>query len=340
MPERALRGHWEIEMNRREMLKTSAAAAGGLLLPEFLGAPEMASASVTDAACLWGAYASPPKGKDAPYAFTLLEKKIGRKLAVTRHYLPFDAQLPGSAIVWSANGGRRPYISFKARHHNGDPIHWAAIASGRYDRFLHDQAVRLRQWNKPAYICFNHEPEDDTDCGTPAEFKRAHTRVRNIFIRAGATKLAWVVTLMASTYAGGHGGPAPWLPQQYRMLGVDGYNRFPCISSRSKHPWKPFWEIFAPARRLAAAKGKGLFIGEVGCVEQNDCGYHLGNPLAKANWIKGMGATLESWPEVRAIVYSSAATRHDGYPMEYQVDSSLASLAAYRTVGHNRYFNG
>ena len=340
MPERALRGHWEIEMNRREMLKTSAAAAGSLLLPEFLGAPETASASVTDAACLWGAYASPPRGKDAPYAFTVLEKKIGRKLAVTRHYLPFDARLPGSAIVWSANGGRRPYISFKARNHHGDPIRWAAIASGRYDRFLHDQAVRLRQWNKPAYICFNHEPEDDTDCGTPAEFKRAHTRVRNIFIHAGATKLAWVVTLMASTYAGGHGGPAPWLPQQYRMLGVDGYNRFPCIGSRSKHPWKPFWEIFAPARRLAAAKGRGLFIGEAGCVEQNDCGYHLGNPVAKANWIKGMGATLESWPEVRAIVYSSAPTRHDGYPMEYQVDSSLASLAAYRTVGHNRYFNG
>jgi hypothetical protein len=327
-------------MNRREMLKMSAAATGGLLVPEVLGATQRASAGVTDAPCLWGAYASPPKGKGAPYAFALLEKKIGRKLAVTRHYLPFDAQLPGSAIVWSANGGRLPYISFKARQHNDDPIRWAAIASGRYDRFLHDQAVRLHKWNKPAYICFHHEPEDDPDCGTPADFKRAHTRIRNIFLRAGATKLAWVVTLMASTYAGGHGGPQAWLPSQYRMLGVDGYNRFPCIGARSKHPWKPFWEIFAPARRFAASKRRGLFIGEVGCVEQNDCGYHLGNPLAKANWFRGMGATLENWPEVRAIVYSSAATRHAGYPMEYQVDSSLASLAAYRTVGHHRYFNG
>ncbi|MFL5766588.1 MAG: hypothetical protein ACJ758_01935 [Actinomycetota bacterium] len=327
-------------MNRREMLKTSAAAAGGLLLPEILGRTGEASATMTDAHCLWGAYASPPAGKTPPYAFTLLEKKIGRKLAVTRHYLPFDAELPGSSIRWSASGGRIPYISFKARHHNGDPVRWAAIASGRYDRFLHEQAVRLRNWNRQAYICFNHEPEDDTDCGTPAEFKRAHTRLRNIFVRAGATKLAWVVTLMASTYAGGHGGPRAWLPSQYRMLGVDGYNRFPCIGSRSKHPWKPFWEIFAPAHRFAETAGKALFIGEVGCVEQDDCGYHLGNPLAKANWIRGMGATLETWPQVHAVVYTSAPTHHDGYPMAYQVDSSVASLTAFRDVGHHGHFNG
>lgn len=327
-------------MNRRDMLKTSAAAAGALVLPDVLGATQRASATVTEAACLWGAYASPPAGKPAPYAFTLLEKKIGRKLAVTRHYLPFDAPLPGSSIQWSARGGRVPYISFKARHNNGDPVRWSAIASGRYDRFLHEQGARLRSWNKPAYICFHHEPEDDPDCGTPAEFKQAFARVRNLFLHAGATKLAWVVTLMASTYGGGHGGPGPWIPPQYRMLGVDGYNRFPCIGSRSKHPWKPFWEIFAPARHVAMARGKGLFIGEVGCVEQDDCGYHLGNPVAKANWITGMGATIEHWPEVRAVVYSSAPTHHDGYPMEYQVDSSLASLAAYRTVGHHRYFMG
>ena len=102
-------------------------------------------------------------------------------------------------------------------------------------------------------------------------------------VNTSATPAPRSVTLMASTYAGGHGGPEPWLPKEYRMLGVDGYNRYPCITRPSKHPWKPFWEIFAPARHVAMARGKGLFIGEVGCVEQDDCGYHLGNPIAKAN---------------------------------------------------------
>jgi hypothetical protein len=39
-------------------------------------------------------------------------------------------------------------------------------------------------------------------------------------------------------------------------------------------------------------------------------------------------------------VYSSAPTRHDGFPMEYQVDSSFAALQAYRAVGHHKQFNG
>ncbi|MDP9243310.1 MAG: twin-arginine translocation signal domain-containing protein [Actinomycetota bacterium] len=327
-------------MDRRDFLKATAATTAGLIVPQWLAEETSASASVTDASCLWGAYAAPIKGLSPTAAYRELERKIGRKLAVTRHYQPFDTVLPGQLIRWSAYGGRIPYISFKARHHNGDPITWSSIIAGRHDAFLRDQAFRLKSWNKPAYICFHHEPEDDPDCGSPYEFARAYARVRNIFVSHGAHKLAWVITLMASTYAGGNGGPHRWLPKQFRHLGVDGYNRFPCVSPRLKHPWKPFREIFAPARQFAAAMGKGLFIGEVGCVEQDDCGYRTGDPLAKARWFKGMGATIQNWPEVRALVYTSAPTRHQGYPMEYQVDSSLPSLNAYRTVGLRRPFTG
>jgi hypothetical protein len=136
-----------------------------------------------------------------------------------------------------------------------------------------------------------------------------------------------MVTLMASTYGGGHDGPRAWLPSQYRLLGVDGYNRFPCIGSRAKHPWKPFWEIFAPARQLAATLRKGLFIGEVGCVEQDDCGFHLGNPLAKANWLRGMGTTLENWPEAARSSTRVRRHRHDGYPSDEVSGRQLVRVA-------------
>lgn len=78
-----------------------------------------------------------------------------------------------------------------------------------------------------------------------------------------------------------------------------------------------------------------MFVGENGCVEQYDCGNGGGDPDANAQWLSEERETLKTWPEVAAVLYSHTTCRHNGFPMEYRVDSSAASRAAYTTFGQD-----
>jgi hypothetical protein len=330
-------------MDRRDFLRTSFAAAAGLALRGVVEPLGSASAStllpVEQASCRWGAFADPVAGQTSIEAYAAFEKKTGRKLAITREYLSWDAALPGKVATWSAQGGRIPYISFKALHSNGDAVRWAAIASGSKDDFIRSQADRMRAWGHEAYVSFHHEPEDDPVCGSASDFRAAYARIKRIFENHGVN-VRWVVALMASTYAGGHGGFHPWFPPDFDLVGIDGYNRFPCVDSPDKHPWRSFKEIFAPGHDAAVATRKHMLVGEVGCVEQDDCGNTSGDPRAKARWITHMGETLAGWPAVHGVLYSHTTLMHDGFPMDYRVDSSTAALDAYRTLGSEEYFYG
>jgi hypothetical protein len=321
-------------MDRREFLKTAVAAASGVAVSGIAptGTAAASDASILTASCLWGAFANPVPGQTEAQAYLSLESKVGRKFAVTRQYLSWDADLPGNVARWSASGGRIPYISFKAIHSNGDVVRWGAIASGSKDAYIKNQAQRMKAWGHRAYMSFHHEPEDDPACGSPAEFRAAYARIRRIFVAHGVN-VRWVLALMASTYDGGNGGYRQWLPRDYGYIGVDGYNRYPCEPRRTKHPWRSFQSLFGSANAAAGAQNKPLFIAEVGCVEQDACGNSGGDPLAKARWMTAMGETLKSWPRARAVLYSNTTLMHDGYPMNYRVNSSLASLAAYKKVG-------
>jgi hypothetical protein len=326
-------------MDRRGFLKTAAAATSGLAL-SGLSSTQTASASDTSiltANCLWGAFADPVSGQTDAQAYLALESKIGRKFALTRQYVSWDADLPGRVARWSASNGRIPYISFKAIHSNGNAVRWGAIASGSVDAYIKKQAERMRTWGHFAYVSFHHEPEDDPDCGSPSDFRAAYGRIRKIFA-AHNVKVRWVCALMASTYDGGNGGYRQWLPPTYDMIGVDGYNRFPCEPKRTNHPWQSFKSLFGSANAAAGAQNKPLFIAEIGCVEQDACGYSSGDPLAKAKWFTAMGETLRSWPRARAAIYSNTTLTHDGFPMNYRVTSSTMSLNAYKKAGLQAYF--
>ena len=112
----------------------------------------------------------------------------------------------------------------------------------------------------------------------------------------------------------------------------------PCISSPKKHPWQSFEEIFSAAHDAAVSTERRLFVGENGSVEQCDCGNSLGDPNAKAQWLADQCATLRSWPEVHAVLYSHTTCNHNGYMMKYRVDSSAEALAAYKAFGQAPQF--
>ena len=336
-------------MDRRTFLKAMASSGAGLALSTGLGFPQrlavaatqrtstVSSLAATDAACRFGAFVN-PFGADPIDAIASFETMIGRPLAITRHYLTWKIPLPGKTILRSVAAGHIPYVAWHATAKGNVAVPWASITSGSWDAWIVSQADSIRDAGFPMYFTFHHEPEDDSANGTAADFVAAYEHIRRIFDAEGVTNLTWIVTLMASTYDGGHHGYGTWLPASFDLLGVDGYNRYPCLPSPDKHPWRSFAEIFTSAYGASVSSGVPLFVGENGSVEQYDCGNTLGDPNAKAQWFADECLTLKSWPEVKAVLYSHTTCHHNGYFMEYRVDSSAASLAAYSAFGSDPYF--
>ena len=106
-------------------------------------------------------------------------------------------------------------------------------------------------------------------------------------------------------------GAGAWLPPNYDVLGVDGYNRYNCRHTA----WRPFSLIFQSSRDFAVTKAKPLYVIESGCVE--------GEPGRKAQWMNDARATMKTWPEVMGLSYN-----HEDTDCSYYVDSTASSLSA------------
>jgi hypothetical protein len=264
-------------VSRRDLLKYSVTGAGALALGS---SPIDAFARVARGHCGWGAFAEPAGSQTPMQAVFAMEKLIGRKLDVTRHYMSWERDIPNDQVRQSAKTGHIPLISWEAQRRNGTFVKWADIAAGRHDSELRTKAHALKNWGHRAYFVFNHEPENDTPSGNAAQFKAAFNHVRHVFDTIGAHNLRWVCTLMRPTYQGAHGGAGAWVPSGAQALGVDGYNRGACNPGNG---WETFPSIFAGARNYAKNHNKKLIIQEWGCVEPTACGGHFHE--SKGTWI-------------------------------------------------------
>jgi len=120
-------------------------------------------------------------------------------------------------------------------------------------------------------------------------------------------------------------------------VGVDGYVRFPCVQWDGR-PFLTFKQTFQEAYDFAQGLGKPLFIGEVGIIEQDSCGY-AGDPNAKAEWVAQGLAQMRAWPGVIAICWSHVIVNFlDQHVLDYHVDSTPQAFDAFMQGVDDRYF--
>jgi len=302
------------QLDRRDFLKKAAVAGTATAGLGWLTYADLQHEAVAKGRhCKWGALSL--KGSSQESAMRALEHQVGRKFDTTHYRMPWDSDLVNKFTQWSAHTGHTPILSWFART-KGGLVSWRDIAQGQHDAWITKQARSLRASGWHGYFCFHKEPEDE---GNPTDWKAAYNRVHKIFHNVGVTKFRWVVALMASTYAAGEAGQ--WLPRHYDLLGADGYNRYHCRNT----PWRPFNEIFSPARAFARSHKRSLYVVEAGCVE--------GEPGRKADWFKGARATIKMWPEIVGFSYNNEDT-----DCTYYVDSSSSALSSFRAMGRDAYF--
>jgi len=117
-------------------------------------------------------------------------------------------------------------------------------------------------------------------------------------------------------------------------IGVDGYN-WGQSSLNSNHEWDSFDSLFADFFADVSSRypGKPQMIAEFACVE-DDGG-------SKAAWISdAYSRMIASYPNLRAVVWFNEAVYDPTIPgtADFRVESSAASLDAYRAAINNPYF--
>jgi hypothetical protein len=268
-----------------------------------------------------GAANRPTGGQSYAQAFDGLEAKTGTRLGVHRTYQQWNVNPIDATVRWDVAGGRLPAVSIKP------PGTWGQVASGALDAAIARQADAVKAFGHPMLLTFHHEPDNDTDRGTPADYRAAWRRWAGIYRARGVTNAALTHILIASSYARGAAHADSFYPGDdvVDWLGVDGYNWNPCKAG----DWRSFAQVFSAFRTWAASRGKPIFIAEVGANEDRT------DPGRKAQWIRDMLTTLKGWPQVKAVAWFN--TTIGPATCRWLVDTSANSLTAWRGIARDAY---
>lgn len=155
------------------------------------------------------------------------EDPTGEVLALRRTFFAWrhiDSGYLVNTVRDDHEAGRLPWVSIKppsaaAGSANG----WDSIAKGNHDTEIDNLLQTLDLQNKPIWLTFHHEPEND---GLPAAHWRAmQLKVRERIEATGVTNIAFAGILMSWTYfpASGRNPEDWWVDDAWDFVGIDHY---------------------------------------------------------------------------------------------------------------------
>jgi Glycosyl hydrolase family 26 len=130
-------------------------------------------------------------------------------------------------------------------------ISLTAIASGRYDAYLHSYASAVKAFGHRVILSFGHEMNGHWYSWghrhtSPAAFVAAWRHIVTVFRMVGARNVTWLWTVNVMHPSGGIPSPARWWPggAYVNWVGIDGYYHKPS--------WK-FAPLFGPTIKAVRA---------------------------------------------------------------------------------------
>ena len=234
--------------------------------------------------------------------------------------------------------GAMPMISWEpSTGVTNDPA-WAlgTIVDGSHDAYIRQWTHDVGTWGHPIYVRPMYEmngwwaPWCATVNGNSASaFVAAWRRIVDIARAEHATNIRWVWS--PNVDSDGLGAPfAALYPGDGYVdwVGLDGFNRG---TSWATTTWVSAWTIFSGSiARLRQITTKPLMIAETGSTE-------VGGD--KAAWVRsGFARIPVDLPDVRAVVWFDKS--ESGVNIDWRVNSSAASLAAFRSVAMSKAFAG
>ncbi len=247
-----------------------------------------------------------------------LESELGRKLGLDHSYVHFGDAWPSPEQIWDRSQGIIPFLNWSAE----DPFFsWRQVADGAADAIIDRRAKAAKAFGWPIFLAFHHEPENDPNYGTPADYVAAWRHVVERFRLAKASNVRFVWTLEADTFLA-HGA-GPWYPGSRFIdyVAADGYNWF---GAQPGAEWRTAKDIFLPFYRWANKHNKPAIVAEFGTLEDPT------QPYRKAHWITSAMTWFKKRPGIRAVMYFDSDRRHPWW-----IDTSPQALRAMRLIAHD-----
>lgn len=353
--------------SRRALVRGLLGGASALAASRLPGASQLARAEqgdvMTGGEVAMGVYL--PDVLYEPEVLIRYEAAIRRKPDFLVWYAAWDDGEFGSEqrkILRKLDSwGAVPVIAWDPMAHVGPPIDQpqyalANIIRGDFDALITSWAKGLAAFGSPVILNFAHEMNGNwTPWGVgvngnqPGEFIAAWRHVHDIFTRVGTPNVRWMWTpnemyervpaTLEAVYPG---------DEYVDWFGMNGFNWGEAIHWKNcdcQSAWRSFAEVFDTTYHLLVELGdKPIMIGEVGSAEAG------GN---KAAWITDALTVQipENYPRIRAIAWfnkiaTGLDTVADGVveptttSVDWRVDSSAVSLAAYSAAAAAPYYQG
>lgn len=281
-----------------------------------------------------------PDAPRDPNQIDAVADQLGRMPAIVAWYQAWgdsNRQFDPSLLESVSNRGAMPLITWEpwdpAAGVDQPSYHLGRIARGDFDAYIDSWATGLAAYGGPVYLRFAHEMNGTwypwavgTNGNTVDDYVSAWRHVHDRFDAAGAENVRWVWSPLATGPEDGHLTQAYPGDAYVDWVGLDGFNEG---TTRPASIWRDFESIFGPAyTAIRALTDRPIMIPEIASAEEGG---------DKAAWVTDAFATqLPSYfPNIRAVVWFNRDKEAD-----WRIDSSPASLAAFREVLANPYLQG
>ena len=221
-------------------------------------------------------------------------------------------------VSWEA--GAVPLLTWEPWGHD-----LRAIANGDYDGYLHDVARSGAAFGQPVLLLPAHEMNGDwypwglgVNGNTPGDYIRAYRHIVRIFRQEGASNVKFVWAPNVGTFSSLYPGD-----KYVDFLGLDGYNW-----GAKYNEWDSFDQVFGSSYdEMVRLSNKPIIIPEF--ASNQDGG-------DKPTWIRDAFSNhlATRYPHLRGIAWFNINKETD-----WRVDSSDATLSAFRSVLNNSLFD-
>ena len=278
---------------------------------------------------LLGAYV--PNAPEDAGALDSYASMVGRKPDIVMNYSNVtDPLLTSTDISNLESRDHTPMVTWQLYKSgwSGPTISLSDIAGGRYDSRLRDAADLAKGLPFKVMIRFGHEMNGDWYQwgGHPSAYRAAWRHIVTVFRQEGAGNVKWV---WSPNVDQGSYPFAQYFPGDSWVdyVALDGYNWGK--AGMGTNQWQSLSQVFSSSyKQLTQMSSKPVIIAET---SSSDIGG------SKADWIRNglLRAIPQQFPRVRAVVWFDRSMEED-----WRIDSSQASLEAYRDVVSNELYGG
>ncbi|MDO8964433.1 MAG: glycosyl hydrolase [Coriobacteriia bacterium] len=295
---------------------------------------------------------SPPAPFDVPH-IDAFESKVGKSVSIVMWYQPWESKnrsrFDTATVVAVMRRGKVPLITWEPWNPGNNandirnpgtqrPYRLSRINAGAFDEYIRGWAREIRALGGPVMLRPMHEmngswyPWSGTANGNkPAEFVKSWRRIHDIFAEEGATNVTWVWSINhESVPSSKRNSYATYYPGDAYVdwTAISGFN-FGTTSSYSS--FRPFMHWYTKPLAYLKTLKKPIVVAEFSSVEQGG---------SKAAWIIDAYTRIRKMPQIKAVVYYDSLEKGAYARQDWRVDTSKASLRAFRNAVAPSYFLG